>query len=226
MGITSYIILLFNNAETFTKISIILITIILLYASSIIILEYLKIKREIKKLIEIEQLITEKEKNINNLYTKITSLNNKSIFTNIYILGINEFIYMYKKGINDINTIVHAVKEAMEAEILKNKENKYIFKNKLNRLRAVLNHITALYLILGSILLFQKENIIIYQKLNTLNIISILNELLLPIAISIIISLKLKIIENKFANLNFKIYNNHKILLKKFLVILYHKFYE
>lgn len=226
MGITSYIILLFNNAETFTKISIILITIILLYASSIIILEYLKIKREIKKLIEIEQLITEKEKNINNLYTKITSLNNKSIFTNIYILGINEFIYMYKKGINDINTIVHAVKEAMEAEILKNKENKYIFKNKLNRLRAVLNHITVLYLILGSILLFQKENIIIYQKLNTLNIISILNELLLPIAISIIISLKLKIIENKFANLNFKIYNNHKILLKKFLVILYHKFYE
>lgn len=53
-----------------------------------------------------------------------------------------------------------------------------------------------------------------------------LNELFLPIIISVIVLTKIKIIENMFANLNFKIYNKQKIFIKNFLILLYNKFYE
>lgn len=220
MGTISYIIILFNNSEIFTKISINLIILLFLYTILISINMYLDIKKEEHTLLNINNILNIKTINENIETLKYDKTNSYKIYTS----GIKEFIYLYKNGINDINAIVVSVKEAMKAELLN--ENLYTYINKIKIIKILLININLLYLILSFILSFQKESVIISQKLHILNIMSILNEMFLPTIISIIILVKIKIIENMFANLNFKIYNKQKVFIKNFLIILYHKFYE
>ncbi len=221
MGTISYIIIIFNNAGIFTKISISLIILLFLYTTLISIKMYLEIKKEDKTLSDINIILNE-DKIFND---KIDILKkNKTKSYKIYESGINEFIYLYKKGITDINIITHLVEEAMKTEMLDEKKNIHMYKIKI--LKEVLINLSILYIFLSFILYFQQESIILLQNLNILNIILILNELLLPITIIILILVKIKIIENIFANLNLKIYNKQKIFIKYFLLLLHHKFYE
>ncbi|HIH2762240.1 MAG TPA: hypothetical protein ACYCC8_00860 [Candidatus Azoamicus sp.] len=222
MGKLSYIIILFNNSELFTKISISLIIILFSYITLISINIYLKIKKEEKTLSDINKIIKKNKKNryIKNNKILIKKKNNTQSYK-IYTSGINEFIYLYKKGITDINIIITLVKEIMYIEMIN--ENTYIHKYKI--IKNLLIYISFLF--------FFKFNFIfptrIYNnisKLKFLNIILKLNELFLPSIISLVIIAKIKIIENIFANLNLKIYNRQKILIKNFLVLLHHKFYE
>ncbi|HIH2762569.1 MAG TPA: hypothetical protein ACYCC7_00850 [Candidatus Azoamicus sp. MARI] len=217
MGTISYIIILFNNSELFTKISISLIIILFSYITLISIRMYINIKNEEKTLLNLNSILNN-NKNINE---KI-SINNKTTSYKIYISGLNEFMHLYKKGVNDITIITLSVKEAMKSEMLK----KQIYTNKIKLIKDLLIYTNILYFFLSFILFFEKESIIISQNLNILNLIIMLNELFLPIIISVIVLTKIKIIENMFANLNFKIYNKQKIFIKNFLILLYNKFYE
>ncbi|HIH2763200.1 MAG TPA: hypothetical protein ACYCC3_00880 [Candidatus Azoamicus sp.] len=217
MGISSYIIILFNHSEFFTKIFISLILILFLYSIFISINFYLEFKTEENTISVINDILNNNKNNNSNILKK-----NKTQSYNIYVSGINEFMYLYKKGITDLNSIISLTKETMEAEIL----NKNIYIQKIKIIKEILIHINVIYLILNFALYFQQENIILLQKLDTFNIILILNEMLLPITLSILIIAKIKIIENIFANLNLKIYNKQKLLIKNFLILLYHKFYD
>lgn len=223
MGKLSYIIILFNNSDIFTKILITSLIILFLYIILISINIYLKIKKEEKTLSDISKILNENKQTRYILNDKILLIKkNNTQSYKIYTSGINEFIYLYKKGITDINIIITLVKEIMYIEMIN--ENTYIHKYKI--IKNLLIYISFLYFFLNLILSFQQEYIIIYQNLNFLNIILKLNELFLPSIISLVIIAKIKIIENIFANLNLKIYNRQKILIKNFLVLLHHKFYE
>lgn len=217
MGLLSYIITLFNNSEIIIKLSLTLILFFFLLTIIILIKTYSEIKKE-------KNILPIIKKNINCtdiLEERIMLKKHKYITHNIYLSGIKEFIKLYKNGINDTHTMLNLIKNKMTIEIF----SKNFSINKIKKVKIFIFFFTIIYSVI-SIILYQKNIFLTYKNLNSLNTLLVLNEIFMPIIISILILVKIKIIENIFANLNFKIYNERKMLIKNFLLILYHKFYD
>lgn len=218
MGIISYIITLINNSEIFIKILLSLIIFFSLYVVIILTKIYLELKKEEKILLIIKNKI-----NCSNILKEKIRLKkiNKSNTYDIYLSGIREFTKLYKNGINDIHIALTLIKNAMTIKNL----NKNFYTEKIKTIKFIIKYFIMLYSIM-SLIYYQDKILAIYQNLNSINITLKLNEILIPIIMSLLILVKIKIMENIFANLNFKIYNEKRIFIKNFLIILYHKFYD